>query len=84
MVRRSPYGQEHRRRRAALLPKAYGKRCPLCGLLMLKGQRLELDHSDPVALNMHSRGDRIVHESCNRRSGAVLRVLLSKERRARR
>jgi hypothetical protein len=38
---------------------------------MEAGQRLELDHTVPLALNPASRGDRIVHERCNRRRHIV-------------
>jgi hypothetical protein len=68
------YGRDHRRRRSELLPHAWGTRCPLCGEPMLKTQRLELDHSIPLALDPASKGDRIVHEKCNRaRRGRVTR-----------
>ncbi len=66
------YGAVHRKRRAALLPLAYGKLCDLCGKTMEVGQRLQLDHSQPLALNKNSVGDRMVHGSCNQRAGAQL------------
>lgn len=65
------YGAEHRKRRAALLPFAYGRPCPLCGRLMHPDQPLDLDHSTPHALG-GQHGDRIVHASCNRAAGARL------------
>jgi hypothetical protein len=61
------YGWTHRRRRAALLPQAYGTPCPRCGELMLATQRLELDHSDPRTKDAALPGDRITHATCNRR-----------------
>lgn len=67
------YGWEHQKRRAALLPDAYGEICALCGLPMLKGQELELDHSVPVLEDPDSKGDRIVHARCNERAGAELK-----------
>lgn len=66
-----PYGWPHRRRRAALLPYAYGRPCPMCDEVMLRSQRLDLDHSTPLVLG-GTQGDRIVHASCNRSAGASL------------
>jgi hypothetical protein len=40
------YGNSHQRLRKALLPQAYGKPCSRCGLPMLPGQALHLDHDD--------------------------------------
>jgi hypothetical protein len=60
------YGREHDARRAALLPLAIGKLCPLCGKLMRPDQPLDLDHSVPLAVDKDSKGDRIVHATCNR------------------
>lgn len=68
----SPYGVDHRRARARLLPKAYGKPCPLCGEVMLRGQDLQLDHSTALVENPSSRGDRIVHGRCNESAGGRL------------
>lgn len=59
------YGYEHTRLRAALLPSAYGKPCPLCGRTMQRGEALDLDHS-PDRLGY--RG--MAHASCNRADGA--------------
>lgn len=58
------YGAEHVATRARLLPDAYGAACPLCGLPMLRGEELDLDHSTAHALDPTSKGDRIVHEVC--------------------
>lgn len=74
------YGSAHQRRRAELLPHAYGKSCPRCGMPMLRGERLDLGHSTDVALNPTAVGDRIEHEACNRRAGAQLRNALAKYR----
>lgn len=65
------YGWDHQQRRKKLLPKAYGMACALCGLVMLKGQALDLDHSTPLALG-GSVGDRIIHAACNRSAGATM------------
>lgn len=65
------YDWEHRKRRARLLPKAWGKACPLCGFVMLEEQALDLDHSVPLALG-GTVGDRIVHAFCNRSAGGKL------------
>lgn len=67
-------GSEHRRRRAALLPYAYGQTCPyfgrvdICPGLMQRGEDLDLDHSVPRSLG-GTVGDRIAHASCNRSWG---------------
>jgi hypothetical protein len=61
------YGWQHRQRRAALLPAAYGTPCPICHQPMLPGQALDLHHSVPLIDDPTSRGDQIVHASpCNR------------------
>jgi hypothetical protein len=58
------YGGPHQATRRALLPDAYGRPCPRCGLPMLPGQALDLDHTDDRAgyLGMS-------HSTCNRRAG---------------
>jgi hypothetical protein len=63
----SGYGGPHQATRRALLPDAYGRRCPRCGLPMLPGQALDLDHTDDRAgyLGMS-------HAICNRRAGGRL------------
>lgn len=40
------YDQQHKNLRAALLPTAWGTPCARCGLPMLQGQALHLDHTD--------------------------------------
>jgi hypothetical protein len=40
------WGNQHQKLRKALLPSAYGKPCARCGLPMLPGQVLHLDHND--------------------------------------
>jgi hypothetical protein len=60
------YGSSHQRLRKQLLPLAIGKLCPRCNQLMLMGQDLDLDHSDALINNPHSRADRIAHADCNR------------------
>lgn len=67
----SQYGYDHKKQRAKLLPRAYGKPCPMCGRVMLKTQALDLDHSLPLILG-GTVGDRIVHAICNRSAGARL------------
>lgn len=69
---RSPYGAEHQRRRAQLLPGAFNTPCPRCGRLMLRGQDLDLGHSEDLALNPAAKGDRIEHADCNRGAGGRL------------
>ena len=60
------YTYQYRKLRAALLPKAYGTPCYRCGLPMLRGQELHLDHDD---------WDRTItrgfsHRACNLRAAA--------------
>jgi hypothetical protein len=60
------YTYAYRKLRAALLPKAYGTPCYRCGLPMLRGQELHLDHDD---------WDRTIirgfsHKHCNLRAAA--------------
>lgn len=72
------YGAQHRQTRKDLLPAAINTHCPICGLLMLAGDLLELDHTVPAALSGgRSGGDRIVHRHCNRRRGANLASALA-------
>lgn len=61
-------GWEHQKRRAALLPHAYGQPCPWCGETMERWQRLDLDHTVPRA-HGGTVGDRIMHRACNRERG---------------
>lgn len=68
---RRGYGRAHQKRRAALLPFAINKPCPLCGEVMRASDPLDLDHSMPIALG-GVVGDRIVHRRCNNRAGAQL------------
>ena len=74
------YGSEHQRRRAELLPRAYGRPCPRCGLPMLRGQVLQLGHTVDLALNPRAVGDRIEHQACNQKAGARTRNALAKYR----
>lgn len=66
------YDAAHFATRDALLPLAYGARCPLCSQYMYPHQELHLDHSTPLATDATSRGDRIVHARCNLRKGSRL------------
>lgn len=65
-------GWQHQKRRAELLPAAIGTLCPLCGQPMRAGQRLDLHHSTPRAIDPGSVGDQIVHEACDKAAGARL------------
>jgi hypothetical protein len=58
------YGYRHQRIRAAFLPEAYGRACLHCGLPMMPGQALGLDHT---ADGSQYRG--MAHSRCNRREG---------------
>lgn len=59
------YDARHERIRARLLPKAYGRLCPLCSEVMDHEQDLHLDHSIPLWVDASSVPDRIVHATCN-------------------
>jgi hypothetical protein len=65
------YNHAHRKRRAALLPAAYGQPCPLCGEVMLPEQRLHLHHVVPLAVRPDSTEVAIVHARCNVQGGWV-------------
>jgi len=67
----SPYGAEHQKTKARLLPKAYGTPCPRCKKPMLRTQVLELGHSVDLVDDPTSVGDRIEHRSCNREAGLI-------------
>jgi hypothetical protein len=68
------YNWEHRRRRAAMLPAAYGTYCIYCRRVMLEWMPLDYDHTT----------SRITHASCNRREGARRGNLIRKYWRQRR
>lgn len=59
------YDYNHERLRRALLPSAFGRTCHLCGETMLRGQSLDLDHTQD---RTGYRG--MTHASCNRKDGA--------------
>ena len=67
-----PYGARHQAIRAKLLPAAYGTLCPRCSEPMLKGQDLDLGHSEDLMFDPLAIGDRIEHATCNRSAGAAL------------
>lgn len=60
------YGHRHRQLRLALLPYAYGEPCPKCGHPMLRGQALDLGHTDD-----RTAYTGIEHARCNRQAGAI-------------
>lgn len=67
------YGADHRARRSAMLPTAYGKPCARCGLPVLPGQALDLDHMTPVAHGGRDGQVLFSHSACNRRAGGKVR-----------
>ena len=79
------YGSQHRARRAHLLAELERvgfAPCPRCGLPMVPGQRLHLDHSDPAAKQLGLPGDRLTHATCNEADGgrignAMMRAMAS-------
>jgi hypothetical protein len=60
------YGYQYQKLRKALLPSAYGTPCVRCGLPMLPGQKLNLDHDDWDRNKL--RG--FAHAECNIRAAA--------------
>src|SRR5215207_5586411 len=73
------YAAAHQRLRRALLPSAVGSGCVRCGLVILPGQAIDLDHQDD---GFSYRG--WSHASCNRSAGGRRgrQVQLAKKRRA--
>lgn len=65
-ARERGYDTEHDRMRALLLPHAIGTPCPRCNEIMHAYESLDLGHSEGLAINIYSRGDRIEHAKCNR------------------
>jgi hypothetical protein len=61
------YSGPHQAIRRALLPDAYGRPCPRCGLPMLAGQGLDLGHTDDRAAYSGME-----HATCNRAAGGRL------------
>jgi hypothetical protein len=61
------YDAKHDALRKRLLPRAYGKPCPLCGKVMDRRDPngFDLDHTIPLWQDRNSVGDRIVHRKCN-------------------
>jgi hypothetical protein len=59
------WGNQHQKLRKALLPSAYGTPCVRCGLPMLPGQKLHLDHNDDRTGWLG-----FSHQSCNLRAAA--------------
>lgn len=60
------YGYGHRKLRAALIRDAIGKACVRCGRPMLRGQALDLDHTEDRTGYLG-----MAHASCNRTAGAI-------------
>jgi hypothetical protein len=60
------YGNSHQKLRRQLLPQAYGKPCSRCGLPMLPGQALHLDHDD----HDRSKYRGFSHAACNLKAAA--------------
>jgi hypothetical protein len=78
MSKPGAYQGPHRAIRRALLPGAYGRPCPRCGLPILPGQPVDLGHTDDRA---GYQG--IEHARCNRSAGARLGNRRRRERRER-
>ena len=60
------YGSKHQKLRKALLAKACGQPCSRCGLPMIPGQQLHLDHDDYD----RSKWLGFSHKVCNLRAAA--------------
>lgn len=73
------YANTHQKLRRALLPSAVGSSCVRCGLVILPGQPIDLDHQDD---GVNYRG--WAHSACNRSAGGRRgrQVQLAKKRRA--
>lgn len=68
------YGNEHRRARDAMLPYAVGQPCTRCGVPIMPGDRVDLDHADNIESVSEFYGSvysGFAHASCNRRAGAI-------------
>lgn len=66
-------GWRHQQQRAMLLRQhTEGSRCELCTEPMFAAQGLQADHSVPRAIAPHGLADRLVHQHCNSRAGALL------------
>lgn len=70
---RRGYGYDHRKRRAEMLPTAYGQPCARCGMPVLPGQALDAGHSTALVRDPYSKADRIEHSACNRSAGSHAR-----------
>ncbi|MGO1267660.1 MAG: hypothetical protein ACTMIY_13605 [Microbacterium gubbeenense] len=79
----NPYGAEHQKRRAELLPLAIGTPCPRCGVVMLDSDELDLGHTVDLVVDRHAVGDRIEHASCNRSAGGALKARRDRYRHSR-
>lgn len=90
-----PYGYQHRKRRAALIPAAIGTPCPggrvlgqvvrspKCTRIMTNPRLMHLDHTTALAVG-GTVGDRIICKPCNLTAGTTLGNLLRKHPTARR
>src|SRR5215212_2490415 len=75
---RAGYGSKHQKLRKALLAKAYGQPCSRCGLPMLPGQQLHLDHDDYDRSKWLGFSHKVCNSGCGEESaghsvGAVAR-----------
>jgi hypothetical protein len=70
------YAGPHQAMRRRMLPYAIGSRCVRCGLVILRGQDLDLDHTDDGAAYAGWS-----HAHCNRSAGAQMGNLQRSERR---
>jgi 5-methylcytosine-specific restriction endonuclease McrA len=79
--KRPPVDAEHRRLRAALLPLALGKPCPLCGTTITTANA-ELDHIVARALGGQSvpSNVRITCKRCNGKRGSRLGAAQARRR----
>ena len=75
------YGGAHQKLRRAMLPTAVGAACVRCGLVIVPGQPVDLDHLDDGS----GRYRGWAHRHCNRSAGATLgNVMRGAKRRRRR
>lgn len=73
------WGGEHRKLRAATIGQAYGRACSRCGLVMLYGQELHLDHVDGGGPADYLGWS---HATCNESSAATRGNRMRGQRRA--
>jgi 5-methylcytosine-specific restriction protein A len=65
-------GWQHQKRRAQLIAKAIGTRCPDCGTLMTNPRKMVADHRTARSIDPASKADRVHCRPCSDRQGGTL------------